>query len=221
MDEMMEGGFERDSTVLVIGGCGSGKSTLSMQYLYNGATQYNEPGLYVTFEENPGKIKKHMGKYGWDLDVLEKEGKLKILRINPRDAINMVEQNSGEIIVAIEDFSAKRVVVDSISIIESLMSGNVEMKEGMMRLCERLTDQKTTSVIITEAEQGFGDYSRHGIMEFIVDGVIVLYNIQTGNLRSNALEVLKMRGTNHHKGIVPFRIAKGIEVFPREQVYRV
>ncbi len=218
-DEMVEGGLERNSTTLVIGGCGSGKTTFCMQFLYRGATEFDEPGVYVSFGEKSERLKKHMLQFGWDLDKLEGEDKLRILHIEPDDVMHIIKEDYGAMVDAVNDIKAKRIVVDSVSSIEAMIENDFERREDELKLCEWLSRHDCTSLIISEAEQTLAGYSRQGVMEFVVDGVIVLYNVQRGSMRENALEILKMRGTKHMKKIVPFTIEKGINVFPAEQIF--
>ena len=105
LDGMVEGGFKRNNTVLVVGGCGSGKSTLAMQYLYYGAL-HGEPGVYVTFEEDPEQVRENMSRHGWDLRSMEKSGKLKIIRVDPAEVVHLIEQEYGTIVDAINDLKA-------------------------------------------------------------------------------------------------------------------
>ncbi|MBN2014247.1 MAG: AAA family ATPase [Candidatus Altiarchaeota archaeon] len=219
MDEMIQGGLEKNSSVLVAGTCGTGKTTFCMQYIYNGAIQFNEPGVYVSFEEKTEKLRKHMLNYGWDLKALEDQGKVRILRIAPKEVMHIIKEEYGEILNAINDIQAKRVVIDSVSSIEIMIDNEFDRKENAIKLCEWLSGHDCTSLIISESEQGTVQYTRHGIMEFVVDGIIVLYNIRKGNTRVNALEVLKMRGTKHDKSLVPFNIDRGLTVYPQEQVF--
>jgi len=100
-----------------------------------------------------------------------------------------------------------------------MINNEFDRKENALKLCEWLTEHNCTSLIVAENEQGTAQYTRHGVMEFVVDGVIVLYNIRKENVRVSALEILKMRGTKHYKALVPFNIDKGIVVFPQEQVF--
>jgi RecA/RadA recombinase len=71
-----EKGIPRGHSILVAGGPGSGKTTFAMQFLYKGVTQYNEPGIYISLDEDPEDVKKNMSKFGWDLGKLEQEKKL-------------------------------------------------------------------------------------------------------------------------------------------------
>lgn len=218
LDEMIEGGFKQSNTILVTGGCGSGKTTLAMQFLYSGALT-GEPGVYVTFEEEPDQIRENMMRYGWDISKLEAEKKLKIMRIEPQDIMHIIKQEYGGIVDAINDLKAKRVVIDSLTSIETMIEGEFEKRQGVLKLIRFLQKSKCTTLMIAESEQDPTKYSRHGIMEFVVDGVIVLYNIRRGKSRIRALEILKMRGTNQMTNLVPYVIDKGIILQPRQMIF--
>jgi len=218
LDEMIEGGFKVNNTILVVGGCGSGKSTLAMQYLFWGC-QNNEPGVYVTFEETEQAIKENMFRHGWDLETMETKGLLKIVRIQPQDVMHILNQEYGMINDAIEQIEARRVVIDSLTSIETMIDGEFNKREGILKLINWLQTIGCTSVMVAESEQDPTKYSRHGILEFIVDGVVVLYNIRRGKSRIRALEVLKMRGTNQVTNLVPYVIDHGINLQPRQMIF--
>lgn len=82
-DELIKGGFIEDDIILLTGGPGSGKSTFGIQYLYEGITKYNDPGVYVTLDESPAIIMRNMWRHNWDLERLIKENKLRIIRTDP------------------------------------------------------------------------------------------------------------------------------------------
>ncbi len=221
LDEMTEGGIKRNTNVLVSGGCGSGKSTFCMQYLYYGA-QNNEPGVYITFEEYPEAIKDNMMRYGWDLDGLEKKGMMRIVRIDPNEVMHVIKENYGIIVDSIKDINAKRVVLDSLSSIETMIETDYDRRRTILDILSWLRGNNCTSMLIGEAEQDPNQYSRHGVMEFSVDAVIVMYNIRRESARHRAIEILKMRGTNHMNKIVPFMMGPGgIELLPKQKLFGV
>lgn len=110
LDKLMDGGIPARSTVLVTGSCGTGKTILSLQYLYHGAKS-GEPGVYVTFEETHEKIVDQAKSFGWDLSSLEKKGLLDICVVDTSD----MEEVLGRIKEKIQKIGAKRLVVDSLT----------------------------------------------------------------------------------------------------------
>ena len=89
LDALVEGGFPRARSILVSGSCGTGKSIFGMQYLYHGLVDYEEPGVFVTFDEMPSKIREDMLKFGWNLKELEKNDLLAILDATSAKAVNL------------------------------------------------------------------------------------------------------------------------------------
>ena len=220
-DSLIEkGGVERGNTLLVAGGCGTGKSTFTMQSLYHGV-ENGEKGVYLSFEEPVEKLRRHMKtNYGWDLNKYEKQGNLALLMLDPFKIARSVEasvmEKSGELMVDVEQldipFVPDRVVVDSLSALSIAFMGNVENYRYYIRhLFEKLDEFNSVNFVISETEMDPGVYSRSGIEEFLSDGVIVLYNLREENKRERALEVLKLRCSDHVKKLVPYTITeKGI-----------
>jgi KaiC/GvpD/RAD55 family RecA-like ATPase len=218
LDEMIENGFKEHNTILIVGGCGSGKSTFGMQYLIRGA-QTGEAGVYVTFEEETDQIRENMGLHGWDIPKLEAAGKLKLIRVEPEDVLHIIRGEYGGIMDAINSVNAKRVVVDSLTSIEMMIEGDFEKRQSILKLINWLRRSKCTSLMIAETEQDPSIYKRAGVLESLVDGVIVLYNLRRGKSRIRALEVLKMRGTNHMMNLVPYIIERGITLQPHQVIF--
>ncbi|MFH1403395.1 MAG: ATPase domain-containing protein [Candidatus Altiarchaeota archaeon] len=218
LDEMIEGGFKKHNSIIIVGGCGSGKSTMAMQYLVNGADN-GEAGVYVTFEEDPEQIRENMSRYGWDIKGLEDAGKLTIVRVDPQDVLHIIKDEYGAIVDAIRDNKAERVVIDSLTSIEMMIEGEYQKRQGILRLLKWLQKSNCTSLMIAESEQDPTRYSRHGIVEFLVDGVLVLYNLRRGKTRIRALEILKMRGTKQATNLVPYKIENGIELQPHQVIF--
>jgi len=115
LDQLLYGGFLRGDAILVAGAPGTGKTSLGMQYLYNGITQFREPGLFITFEEFPERIYRDAESFGWDFRALEEEGKLKVLFTSPEVLQQDIVRDQGIVSEMIAEIGATRVVVDSIS----------------------------------------------------------------------------------------------------------
>ncbi|KYK27356.1 hypothetical protein AYK26_03800 [Euryarchaeota archaeon SM23-78] len=232
-DQLITEGIPKGSSVLISGGPGTGKTTFCLQIIKE-ATEKGEKCLYLTFEEAPLKLKQHMKSYGWDPIQLEKEGSLIIKKMRPFDLSRSVEallaKASGELTIELDeiegvipkDFKPDRIVLDSLSSVAAAFIGR---EEGYRIYIEQLftlfKSIGATSFLITEIEQETSRYSRSGIEEFLADAVFVFYNIRKKNVRLNALEILKIRGTLHQKKIVPFKIIsnQGIVVYPQEEVF--
>jgi len=232
-DELSEKGIPKGTSILVCGGCGSGKTIFCMQTLVEAAKK-GEKCLYLSFEETEIRLKQHMVDFGWDPKLADKGGNLRIVKHDPFKMSTAVEallaEARGELMIDIKevggiipnDFKPTRIAVDSLSAIAAAFGG----KEGEYRifieqLFEYFKELGVTSFLISETEQVPTAYSRTGIEEFLADGVVVMYNIKKGDIRTNALEFLKMRGTKIKKKIVPFEISsgQGIEVFPDATVF--
>ncbi|MAG21719.1 MAG: hypothetical protein CL943_00240 [Candidatus Diapherotrites archaeon] len=220
-----KGGVERGNTLLVAGGCGTGKSTFTMQSLYHGVKN-GEKGVYLSFEEPVGKLRRHMkSNFGWELKKYEDNGQLALLKLDPFKIARGVEasviKKSGDLLVSMESidlpFMPDRVVVDSLSALSIAFMGNVENYRYYIRhLFEKLDEYKSVNFVISETELDPGIYSRSGIEEFLADGVIVLYNLKSGSKRQRALELLKLRCSDHLKGMIPYSITKtGITIEKR------
>ncbi len=218
LDEMIEGGLKRNNCILLVGGCGTGKSTFGMQYLYNGALA-GEPGIYVTFEEDDAQVRENMTMHGWDIAKMEESGLLRLMRVKPEDVLHIVRGEYGAINDAVVSMKAKRVIIDSITSIELMIDNDFERRQSIIKLLNWLHSSKCTSIMIAENEQDPIRYSRMGALESIADGVIVLYNFRRGKSRIRALEVLKMRGTNHMTNLVPYIIDHGINLQPNQMVF--
>ncbi len=235
LDELIEGGFPRGRSILVSGGCGTGKTILAMQYLVKGALEHNEPGLYITVDERAELIREDMLRFGWDIKALEDEGKLAILDLSatkigvPSMEQYYVESHEFEpekllikIMQMARSIGAKRFVLDSIPALGFHMEKESKIREFILKLVYYLKQTGLTSILISEIPE-YGKelerYSRFGVEEYVVDGVIVL-RYTTMPLLEGAHRILfirKMRATKHYEGMVPLQItSEGIKLLPVE-----
>lgn len=213
LDRMLKGGIPKDSTLLVAGESGAGKSTLGMQFLYVGATQYNEPGMLISFEENKASITRNVASLGWDLEMAEREKKIIVLEYPPQEVGHFMAQ---EVIIhdAIEEYGIKRVVIDCITTFALMYETEHKQREEVTKLVGKLKRWGCTVMLTSEVEEETkGDMKARFGLETICDGVIYIYNTKQADSRSRQLEVYKMRGTSHETKVVPMKFTNaGISV---------
>lgn len=229
-DDLFQEGIPKGSAVLIAGGTGSGKTIFCLQTLIYHAS-HGEKCFYMSFEESEERLTKHMKELGWDAEKLIKDGFLKVKRLSPfeitRSVEGMLEKEKGELLIDIdpvllpEGFNPDFIVLDSLTAVASAFYGREETYriyiEQLFRFFEKLG---STSFLITETKQIPEIFSTTGVEEFLADGVIVFYSIKRGNIRENAIEILKMRGEKHQKKIVAMQITdKGIVVYPEQEVF--
>jgi hemerythrin-like metal-binding protein len=230
-DELLLQGLPVGNSVIVAGGAGSGKTIFCLQTLVNKANEGNRC-LYMTLEENEEKLVQHMEGFGWNPRELIKKGKLKIMRMNPFDITRNVDallaKQKGELLIDVDPVLLPKdyakpdfLVIDSLTAIASAFTGKDDSYriyiEQLFRFLEKTG---ATSFLITETEQVPTIFSQTGVEEFLADGVVVLYSLKHGNIRENAIEILKLRGAAHQKKIVAMQItSKGVIVYPEQEVF--
>lgn len=226
-----EGGIPKGNSVLVAGGTGTGKSTLCRQICYNLVTK-GKNCMYVSFEESIKRIERSMNVFNWDVRRYIDEGNLLIQKINPLDILRMKfgsVSGSGSAtelsykikpLIIPKDFNPEVIVVDSLTaIISASITKEKNYRVYLQQLFNFFEETGSTSFLVTETEPMPTRFSDTGIEEFLADGIIVLYNIQRGDRRENAIEVLKMRYSNHQKKVFSMEINhEGITVYPDRQV---
>lgn len=220
-DDISHGGLPSGRTTLVSGTSGTGKTLFSLQFLYNGITYFNEPGVFVTFEESPSDIIKNACIFGWDLQRLIAEGKLFILDASPdpegQDIIGNFDLSGliERLQYAIRKYKAKRVSIDSVTAVFQQYEAVGVVRREIFRLVARLKQLNVTTIITTERSEEYGPVASFGVEEFVSDNVVIVRNVLEGERRRRTIEILKLRGTTHMKGEYPFTITNnGINIFP-------
>jgi len=214
-DDLIEGGFDKNSTNLLVGGSGSGKTIFATQFIMTGIKK-GESCLYITFEEKKDEFYSNMDNFGWDLQALEKKGKFIFLEYTPEKVRTMLEEGGGIIESIILRKKISRVVIDSITSFELLFSEDIEKREAALALFDMLRKWDCTSLLTYEGSPSREKKVSSRTLEFESDSIILLYFIRPKKERERYLEVLKMRGTNHSRNIHPVSINKsGVVIDPK------
>ena len=218
-DEITGGGVPKGRPTLVCGGAGSGKTLFAMEFLLNGATQYNEPGIFISFEENERELTENVASLGWDLEALGRENKIFLdhVYIERSEIEETGEFNLEGLFIRIESalsaVNAKRIAVDSMEALFSGFSDEMTLRAEIRRLFRWLKEKGLTAVIT--GEQGKGSFTRHGLEEYISDCVVFLDNRMNDQVATRRIRVVKYRGTSHGANEYPFLITeKGFSVLP-------
>lgn len=206
-DSLIEGGFEKNSTNLIVGSSGSGKTIFAMQFLIEGIKK-GERCLYVTFEEKKDEFYENMLDFGWDLAKLENQGKFVFLEYTPEKVNTMLEEGGGNIESIVLKKKITRLVIDSITSFELLFEEELKKREAALELFDMLRRWDLTSLLTYESEPFKDKKTASHTLEFESDSIILLYFARTGKERERYLEVLKMRGTKHSRRIYPFSMRK-------------
>lgn len=215
-DLVTDGGLPKNRTSLVSGTAGSGKTVFAAQFLAQGIIQFDHGGVFVTFEESPDDIRRNIASLGWDIMSWEAQGKWLFVDASPRSEEEVVvagDYDLGALLVRIENavrkIGAKRVSMDSLGAIFTRFANGATVRSELLRISAALKKLQVTAVMTAERSQEYGDITRYGVEEFVADNVIVLRNVLEEAKRRRTIEVLKFRGTNHHKGEYPLTIVPG------------
>jgi circadian clock protein KaiC len=214
LDDMIFGGLLPGTANLIEGAPGTGKTTMAMQFIYSGITQFDEPGLIITFEEFPQQYYHDAMQFGWDFKKLEAKGLLKIAFSDPETTLKELENVDGTFISIIEKMKIKRVVVDSVTHLESLSLDEFHLRDIERKFINALKRENVTSVLLRENDSLMGQMGQvTSKIPFIVDSYFLLRYVEIDSTIQKAFLILKMRGSDHQKDIRCFRIgSKGIEV---------
>lgn len=222
-DLLANGGLPQGRTTLICGTAGSAKTVFAAQFLVEGIRHYNSGGVFVTFEESPADVRRNMRGFGWDIEAWENEGKFAFVDASPQagqDTVFSGNYDFGGLLARIEHavkkVKAERVSMDSLGAVFSQFADTYAVRTELHRAAVALREMKVTSVLTAERTDDYGAISRHNVEEFVADNVVVLRNALDDEKRRRTLEILKFRGTDHHKGEWPFSVVsdRGIVLIP-------
>ncbi len=219
LDEITNGGLPRGRPTLICGGAGSGKTLLAMEFIVRGARDFNEPGVFVTFEETTDELAANVASLGFDLPALVKHKKLALdyVRVE-RSEIEETGEYDLEglfvrLAVAIDSVGARRVALDSLEALFAGLPNEAILRAELRRLFNWLKRRRVTAIIT--AEQGRNTLTRHGLEEYVSDCVIFLDNRVVNQVATRRLRIVKYRGSAHGTNEYPTMIDEtGLSVLP-------
>jgi len=218
-DEITRGGLPKGRPALVCGGAGCGKTLFAAEFLVRGAREFNEPGVFVAFEETQEELSRNVLSLGFDLNQLIRQKKLFVdyVRIERSEIQETGEFDLEGLFIrlnhAIDSIGAKRVVLDTLEALFSALQNELILRAELRRLFRWLKDKGVTAVIT--AERGQGALTRYGLEEYVADCVVLLDNRVVEQMSTRRLRVVKYRGSFHGGDEYPFLIGEnGISVLP-------
>lgn len=206
LDAMLDGGLIKPSICALIGTYGTGKTTLSLQFIAQGLAN-REKCIYISLDERVEMLKELMRQRGIDVTPFMNKS-LFVIKLDPTNFNLMVNSIKEELFELIEKTGATRVVIDPISLFEGTFSSSVDRRLELIRFIETMRDEPCTLLMTSETESDNPLMSRYGLIEYLVDTVILLRYYRPSDLTPVhlAVEVVKMRQSKHSREIKPFEI---------------
>ena len=219
LDEITEGGLPQGRTSLICGNAGCGKTILGMEFLLHGALEYNEPGVFVSFEETDADLTSNFAGMGYDLKDLEARHLLSIeyVYIERNEIQETGEYNLDGLFIrlgqAIDAIGARRVVLDTIEVLFAGLNNTAILRAELRRLFRWLKEKGVTAIVT--GERGERTLTRHGLEEYVADCVVLLDLRVAEQISTRRLRIVKYRGSEHGANEYPFLIdQQGISILP-------
>ncbi|MCC8425616.1 circadian clock protein KaiC [Mucilaginibacter sp. UR6-11] len=220
LDQITGGGLPKGRPSLICGEAGSGKTLMSIEFLVRGATAFNEPGVFMAFEEKASELTMNVASLGFDLDKLQAEKKIRLdyVHIDRSEIEETGEYNLEGLFIrlgyAIDSIKAKRVVLDTLENLFSGLTNQTILRAELRRLFQWLKDRGVTAIITGEKGDG-NSLTRQGLEEYVSDCVILLDHRVINQISTRRLRIIKYRGSVHGTNEYPFLIdEEGISVLP-------
>ncbi|MEZ5427840.1 MAG: circadian clock protein KaiC [Pyrinomonadaceae bacterium] len=222
-DQIANGGVPEGRSTLISGTSGSGKTVLALQFLVTGVTNFDQNGVFVTFEESPEDLIQNVRSFGWEVRKLMDEDKIAVVDATPEPGQETIEAGAFDLSAllariesAIRKVKAKRVILDTLGALFPQFSDSNVVRRELHRIHAGLRRLGVTTLITMERIDEEGPIGRFGVEEFVADNVILLRNRIEQEKRRRTIEILKFRGTTHQKGEYPFTIDSetGVTIIP-------
>ncbi len=208
LDTVLYGGIPRSNTILLTGSCGTGKTSLALEFLIHGAMQ-GENSLFVSVTENSDKLLANIMPYRFFEDDLIKSGLLEFVDLpvmyerlgmtKPEMSMEEIDLLVAGISSIAKELGTKRLVIDSITSVCYKLKTSEKIRDFVLKLSKALSDLECTSILVSEVSSPASSYSMFGVEEAISDGIILMANMERRGDLLRTLQVIKMRGTMHSR----------------------
>lgn len=221
-DAICQGGLVRNSSNVLVGGAGSGKTTFMLQFLWNGIQKHNENGMYCSFEPDIVETLKDAASYGWDFSGPNSEEKIKFLKFSPKTSLEDLKEELTKIVTR---YRIQRICFDPVTVLTLNEEHRGKIRDTIYELASLMKRLRITSILADESIEDTAIYqektswSDTDILKFLADGVIVLNPVGFSQEADRSLQITKMRRTNHIRTPVGMKIgSQGIELVNLQQV---
>ncbi|MFH0868154.1 MAG: ATPase domain-containing protein [Candidatus Woesearchaeota archaeon] len=217
LDQILKGGLRKNSSLLITGAPGTGKTILALQFIYYGAKNYNENGIFIATEDSPEDIRKNTKNFGMDFEALEKKGKVFIIE-KPLATLRGGISSIKGLLDVIKKNNIKRVVLDSLVFFDYLYprhdGDKMEFRRQVLIFIQKMKHAGVTFMTISERKVTDLDRLEYDMMDFVFEGFIVLSRIRKGSYFERVLTVAKIRGQDHSLDVYPITISdnEGLKV---------
>ena len=208
LDNILNGGIPRGNTVLLTGSCGTGKTTMSLEFLVHGALA-GENSLFISVTEASTKLLRNVIPYEFFDETLLTSGKLTFIdmpAMYERLGLEKSEFSFEDIVLLVdaigqivEELKIKRLVIDSITSVCYRLKTEEKIRDFILRLGKTLSEKGCTTILVSEISPAETRYSLYGVEEAIADGIILMGNLERRGDLLRTLQVVKMRGTQHSR----------------------
>ncbi|MFH1403880.1 MAG: ATPase domain-containing protein [Candidatus Altiarchaeota archaeon] len=219
LDELLGGGIPRGHVVLLSGSCGTGKTILSHQFLFEGAKK-GESGLYISLTEPSGMIEENLEEFSFYDKKYVDEGLVNIIDVEEECILGNLSERTPEYLVktisdVINNKNRRRIVLDSVTALADDIEDEAMLRDFLLSLRRKLMKERSTLILISEIKPMTFEYSKYGVEEFVSDGVIMLSELERKGDLIRTLQVIKMRGIDHSRNKQVMKIMKeGIVLNP-------
>ena len=229
-DDLLEGGLPQGRATLISAGTGCGKTVLLSEFLYRGIEKYNQPGVFVTFEERPHEILRNLRNFSWNIDALHESEKIAFVDGSPPEVkevkvgpVEWLEPVLSQIQHVIKKIGAQRLSIDNLGTVFTRYGDadtNKQIRQQLFYFADAIKKMGITSLISTERTENQSLLSQHGVEAFVSDGIIELDTHAGENTEVRTIKVRKLRGVGYRSGKIVFQISKnGLEVYPKIPIH--